>query len=68
VVLPSFLVASTKPGAARGRREGWLPSQGRGWFLAPRDRVQEAGVCCLVGHDYSVRAPNVSQSWGAPRL
>jgi UDP-N-acetylmuramoyl-tripeptide--D-alanyl-D-alanine ligase len=26
----------TKPGAALGRRQGWLPCQGRGWLTAPR--------------------------------
>src|SRR5687767_5344793 len=34
----SFWVASTKPGAALARRQGWTPWQGRGWSLAPRDR------------------------------
>src|SRR5437764_5170134 len=43
-MLPSSWVASTKPGAALVRGQGWLPGQGRGWFLAPRDRGPGAGV------------------------
>jgi hypothetical protein len=50
VMLSSFWVASTKPGAALVRGQGWLPWQGRGWFLAPRDRGPEAGVRRLEGH------------------
>src|SRR5947207_12199349 len=49
-MLSSFRVASTKPGAALGRGQGWLPWQGRGRFLAPRDRGPEAGVYCLKRH------------------
>jgi hypothetical protein len=54
VMLSSFWVASTKPGAALVRRQGWLPWQGRGWFLAPCDRGPEAGVRRLEGHRRSV--------------
>ena len=51
VMLPRFWVVSTKPGAALARVKGSLrPLQGRGWFLAPRDRGPEAGVYCLKGH------------------
>src|SRR4029453_11027122 len=51
VMLPSFWVVSTKPGAALGRVKGSLqPLQGRGWFLAPRDRGPGAGVECWKGH------------------
>ncbi len=50
VMLSSFWVASTKPGAALVRGRGWLPWQGRGWFLAPRDRGPEAGMYCPEGH------------------
>ena len=50
VVPSSFWVASTKPGAALARRQGWAPWQGRGWTLAPRDRGQEAGMHCWMGH------------------
>jgi len=49
-MLSSFWVASTKPGAALVRGQGWLPWQGRGWPLAPRDRGPEAGVHCLGRH------------------
>src|SRR2546421_10810134 len=50
-MLSSFRVASTKPGAALARREGWLPWRGRGWwFLAPRDRGPEAGEYYWQGH------------------
>src|ERR1051325_12105204 len=50
-VMPSSLwVASTKPGAALVRGQGWLPWQGRGWFLAPRDRGPEADARCRTGH------------------
>src|SRR5919107_1350476 len=50
-MLPRFWVASTKPGAALARVKGSLqPLQGRGWFLAPRDRGPEAGLYCLKGH------------------
>ncbi len=53
VMLPSFWVVSTKPGAALGRVKGSLqPLQGRGWFLAPRDRGPEAGVDCWRGHQF----------------
>jgi hypothetical protein len=45
-MLPSFWVASTKPEAALVRGQGWLPWQGRGWFLAQRDRGPEAGEYC----------------------
>jgi hypothetical protein len=51
VMLPRFWVVSTKPGAALARVKGSLqPLQGRGWFLAPRDRGPEAGVYCLGEH------------------
>src|SRR5688572_25743357 len=40
-MLPRFWVASTKPEAALGRRQGRKPWQGRGWALAPRDRGPE---------------------------
>src|SRR2546427_13294386 len=50
VMLSSFWVASTKPGAALARGQGWLPWQGRGWFLAPRDRGPEAGKYCWKAH------------------
>jgi hypothetical protein len=53
-MLSSFWVASTKPGAALVRGQGWTPWQGRGWFLAPRDRGPEAGVYCVEGHYYSL--------------
>src|SRR5437762_7098435 len=46
----SIWVASTKPGAALARGQGWLPWQGRGWFMAPRDRGPEAGMHCWTGH------------------
>jgi hypothetical protein len=49
-MLSSFWVASTEPGAALARGQGWLPWQERGWFLALRDRGPEAGVYCLEGH------------------
>ncbi len=48
-MLPSFWVASTKSGAALARGQGWLPWQGRAWFLAQRDRGPEAGEYCLEG-------------------
>src|SRR6266540_738969 len=58
-VVPSrFSVASTKPGAALVRGQGWQPWQGRGWTLAPRDRGREAGRYCWEGHW-------VGHSWGA---
>src|SRR3712207_4126170 len=47
---PPLSVASTKPGAALGRGQGWAPWQGRGWSLAPRDRGREPGMDCLMGH------------------
>jgi hypothetical protein len=50
VMLLDYWVASTKPGAALDRSQGWLPWQGRGSFLAPRDRGPEAGMHCLEGH------------------
>ncbi len=50
VMLSSFWVASTKPEAALGRGQGWLPWQGRGWILAPSDRGPEAGGHCRHGH------------------
>ena len=50
VMLPRFSVASTKPEAALGRSQGWLPWQGRGWTLAPRDRGREAGKYRRMGH------------------
>jgi hypothetical protein len=51
VMLPRFWVASTKPGAALGRVKGSVqPLQGRGRFLAPRDRGPEAGVYRLRRH------------------
>src|SRR3982751_3561426 len=50
VVPTSAWVASTKPGAALARGQGWLPWQGRGWFLAPRDRGPGTAVHCLEGH------------------
>jgi hypothetical protein len=43
-VLFEFWVASTKPGAAFDRGQGWQPWQGRGWFLAQRDRGPEADM------------------------
>jgi hypothetical protein len=46
-MLFSFWVASTKPGAALVRGQGWLPWQG---FLAPRDRGPEVNVHWLEGH------------------
>jgi hypothetical protein len=49
-MLSSFWVGSTKPEAAHGRSEGWLPLQGRGWTLAPRDRGPEAGKYRWTGH------------------
>jgi hypothetical protein len=49
-VLFSFWPASTKPVAALVRAQGWEPWQGRGWFLAPRDRGPEAGWYCWKGH------------------
>jgi len=49
-MLSSFRVASTKPEPALVRGRGWLPRQGRGWTLAPRDRGPEADVYSLEGH------------------
>ena len=50
VIQPSFCVASTKQESALGRGQCWLPWQGRGPALAPRDRGAEAGLYCLEGH------------------
>src|SRR5207244_6908821 len=50
VMLPGFWVASTKPEAALVRGQGWLPWQGRGWTLAPRESGPEVGVRCWTGH------------------
>jgi hypothetical protein len=50
VMLSSLWVVSTKPGAGLARSQGWEPWQGRGWFLAPRDRGSEADKYCLKGH------------------
>src|SRR3712207_3794587 len=47
---PPLSVASTKPGAALVRSQGWTPWQGRRWSLAPRDRGRETGKYCLMGH------------------
>src|SRR5947207_11170125 len=44
VMLSSSWVASTKPGAALVRGQGWLPWQGRGWFVAQRDRGAGGGL------------------------
>jgi len=46
----SFWVASTKPEDALVRRHGWMPWQGRGWRLAPRDRPREADMHCVIAH------------------
>jgi len=62
----SFWVASTKPGAALARGQGWLPWQGRGWFLAPCDRGPEAGMYCLEGH-YSFVARTFARGSRASR-
>src|SRR3712207_7791472 len=47
---PPLWFASTGPGDALARRQGWVPWQGRGWSLAPRDRGREPGMGCLMGH------------------
>src|SRR6266550_6912778 len=57
-VMPSgFWVASIKPGATLARGQGWLPWQGRGWFLAPRDRGPETDMDCLEGQWSAWRQP-----------
>jgi len=50
VMLSRFWVASTKPEAALTRGQGWLPWQGGGWDLAPRDRGPEFDKYCREGH------------------
>ena len=62
-MLSSFWVASTKPGGAFVRGQGWQPWQGRGWFLAPRDRGPEAGVYCLEGHYFSAGLTAWPPNW-----
>jgi hypothetical protein len=49
VMLSSFWVVSAKPGTALVGRQGRWLWQGRGWFLAPRDRWPEAGEYCMKG-------------------
>ena len=47
-------VASTKPGPALGRRPGWLPEQGRGSGLAPRDSGRGRGCHRWEEHNYAL--------------
>jgi len=50
VIVSSLWVASTKPGVALVRGQGWLPWRGRGWVVAPRDRGPEAVIDRLERH------------------